>query len=92
MWRLHQDSRSKDIFDVVNFLPKADLSNLKGAIESTFKQRKTEIPPSFAHDLRMLDTAILEKGWKSSAGYIKEAGTFAETFEKLVSFLAEMGL
>lgn len=73
-------------------MPKANQMDLKEAIQATFKQRKTKVPSSFSSNFRELDTSILEKGWKSSAGYIKEAGSFSEAFEKLISFLSEMGL
>ncbi len=35
---------------------------------------------------------LLAKGWKSAAGYIKDAGPFGDAFERLLSYLTEMGI
>lgn len=85
-------SRSKDIFDMVTFLPLAETKVLKKAIKATFKRRKTALPDSIAMEIATLNTTILAKGWISAAGYIKDAEPFRDTFEKLISYLTEMGI
>jgi predicted nucleotidyltransferase component of viral defense system len=79
------NSRSKDIYDLRNFLPKANSDTLRAALMNCFAYRKTEIPESFANVLKSLNTATLEKGWINAMVSIPNAPKFEEVFNDLIS-------
>ena len=81
------NSRSKDVYDLMLFLPRADEKVLSEAIEKCFEFRKTEMPESFVKLLKQLDTSILEKGWASATVSIDKAPKFKTTFEALTKML-----
>ena len=78
------NSRSKDVYDLAVFLPKADKNSLIEAIKRCFEYRETELPKSIAGSLKNLNTTRLEKGWNSALASLSEAPKFKNTFEKLV--------
>ena len=80
------NSRAKDVFDTGLLLPKADVKTLHAALQATFKYRGDALPNDIAAILEELDTTLLEKGWKSAAGYIAGAGDLKTTLEKIVSW------
>ncbi|MBP7845788.1 MAG: nucleotidyl transferase AbiEii/AbiGii toxin family protein [Proteobacteria bacterium] len=82
-----QNSRSKDVYDLAIFLPKASPTTLKKAIKNCFDFRETEIPLSFFDEVRRLNTSRLEKGWASAVASIFSAKTFEEAFEDLINEL-----
>ena len=58
-----ENSRSKDVFDLHLFLPRADKKKLQAALEACFKYRRTELPEDLAGTLEKIDLAILTQGW-----------------------------
>lgn len=87
-----QNSRAKDIFDLVLLLPKCESGNLKAALTETFRYRGETLPTSIAKHVRGIDKGLLEKGWKSAVGEIQEAKSFAETYDMLVKQLSDRKL
>jgi predicted nucleotidyltransferase component of viral defense system len=85
-------TRSKDVYDIWQFLPKASKSSLHKALKATFARRKDTLPDKVHMAIRNLDLTLLRRGWQSAAGYIKDAPDFNQTFEQVVSFLSEMDL
>lgn len=78
-----ENSRSKDVHDLAIFLPKADPKTLKKAIKNCFAFRDTEVPKSFLEEIKRLNTARLEVGWKSAVASVSGPMTFKEA-RKLV--------
>ena len=56
-------SRSKDIFDLAHFLPKANKPLLKKALKACFNYRDTKRPENLADFISRIDTALLKRGW-----------------------------
>ncbi|PIT99463.1 MAG: hypothetical protein COT74_10715 [Bdellovibrionales bacterium CG10_big_fil_rev_8_21_14_0_10_45_34] len=82
-----QNSRSKDVYDLAVFLPRADPRTLKKAIKNCFEFRNTEVPKSFIEGVRQLNTSRLERGWESAVSSIPNVGTFSEAFKALCDHL-----
>lgn len=87
--RGHLNSRSKDVFDLVAFFPKARTAALQESLEKCFKYRESELPRSLSDVVKDLDTKTLERGWVSAVASIKNAPKFQDTFAKLISLLEQ---
>jgi hypothetical protein len=85
------NSRSKDVYDLGVFLPRADAKILKMALKNSFSYRKTELPEHISRALKQLDTTTLERGWKKAIAYVANAPQFKVAFQKVVSCLEQMG-
>lgn len=60
------NSRAKDIYDLVYLFPRCqDKAALVSAIKTTFKNRGTPLPNSFAEQAERIDRAILSLSWPS---------------------------
>ena len=79
------NSRSKDVFDLQLFLPKANGKKLRAALKACFGYRKTELPKNLAAELQKIDLKLLSMGWASATASIKNAPTCEEAFRILVS-------
>jgi predicted nucleotidyltransferase component of viral defense system len=77
------NSRSKDIYDLHLFLPKADAKTLRTALKRCFAHRQTELPESISTLLSELNTKILERGWANAVASVPNAPKFAVAFEVL---------
>ena len=78
------NSRSKDIFDLYQFLPKATSSNLQIALEACFQYRKTDLPSSLTSYLTKIDLSLIKKGWPNAVAGIKGAPSCEEAFADVV--------
>jgi predicted nucleotidyltransferase component of viral defense system len=87
-----QNSRSKDIHDLAVFLPKADVTALKEAVKKCFEYRETDLPSTFSHALKKLNTIRLERGWSSAIASIPDAPTFESAFEAVVKLVSKLDL
>lgn len=85
-----QNSRSKDVHDLVVFLPKVNGSTLKDAIKRSFEFRSTEIPTSFYAEIKKLNMSRLERGWASATDSIPNAMPFKTAFEKMLELIGEI--
>jgi predicted nucleotidyltransferase component of viral defense system len=81
------NSRSKDVYDLGFFLPKADAKTLAIALRKCFAHRKTELPESLAKALRTLDTKALQRGWKTAVASISKPPEFSEAFAMVLTEL-----
>lgn len=79
------NSRSKDIFDLCIFLPKANPKTLISALKKTFKYRQTDLPQSLSEFLNNLDTRTLKRTWASATSTVNNAPTFEESFAALIA-------
>jgi predicted nucleotidyltransferase component of viral defense system len=83
------NSRSKDVFDLVAFLPKGNTAALQESLKKCFKYRETDLPGRLSDVVKELDTKTLERGWVSAVASIKNAPKFQDTFANLVSLLEQ---
>lgn len=84
------NSRSKDVYDLAVFLPKADADVLIKALKRCFEFRETELPNSFTTALRSMDTKSLERGWISATASVPDKPKVQATFEAIVRLINEM--
>ena len=83
-------SRSKDIFDLVHFLPKANKSLLKKALKACFNYRDTKLPEDLADFISRIDVALLKRGWSSAVSGVKQAPLFEDSFKNLIAELKKI--
>lgn len=81
------NSRSKDIYDLVFFLPKTTDKILVKAIKECFKFRETDLPKNFVKILENLDTTRLKRGWSAASASIPKAPSFVESYRQLIELL-----
>ncbi len=86
------NSRSKDVFDLFLLLPKVDNASLKRALAATFSYRDDPLPKSLADIIKKMDRTLIRKGWKSAAGYIKDAPDFDVALDTIIKLLKEISL
>lgn len=84
------NSRAKDVFDIGLLLPKAEANILTEALQATFDYRGDPLPKDIPTVLESMDTTLLEKGWKSAAGYIAGAGDLKTTLAMIVKNLRDL--
>lgn len=83
-------SRSKDIFDLVHFLPKANKSLLKKALKACFDYRDTKLPEDLADFISCIDVVLLKRGWPSAVSGIKQPPIFEYSFKTLLKELKKI--
>jgi predicted nucleotidyltransferase component of viral defense system len=84
------NSRSKDIYDLSIFLPKANASTLGKALRRSFSFRETDLPPSFSEAIQSINTTTLERGWLSAISSVSEPPQFKEAFEAVIHHVAKL--
>ena len=84
------NSRSKDVYDLCLFLPKADINFVKVALEKCFHYRETELPTNLSESLGKLNTARLKRGWPTAIASIQNAISFDEAFESLLEEVSKI--
>jgi hypothetical protein len=83
------NSRSKDVFDLVAFLPKATPFALRDSLKKCFSYREAILPARLSDVVKNLDTKTLERGWISAVASIPSAPKFSDTFARLILLLEE---
>lgn len=83
------NSRSKDIFDLSQFLPKSDSARLRIAIKACFEFRKTTVPLDLGGFLKKIDLTLIKKGWPAAVAGIREAPKCDECFETILKEIRE---
>jgi len=84
------NSRSKDIFDLYLFLPKADSKRLKVALKACFEYRETQLPENLVGELKKINLNLLSKGWSGATATIDGAPTCEEAFKEIVKVLTRL--
>ena len=84
--------RSKDIFDLVHFLPKANISLLKKALKACFNYRGTKLPRDLAEFISRIDTTLLKRGWPSAVSGMKQLPVFEDNFKILLKELKKISM
>lgn len=85
-----QNSRSKDVYDLIVFLPKVDGPTLKMALRRCFNFRSTELPKSLHIEVKKINTDWLEQGWASATGSIPNVMSFKAAFAELIKLISEI--
>ena len=83
-------SRSKDIFDLVHFLPKANKPLLNKALKACFNYRDTKLPENLADFISRIDVTLLKKGWASAVSGMKQTPVFEDSFKNLIKELKKI--
>ena len=84
------NSRSKDIYDLATFLPKANADVLGVALKRCFDFRETELPQSFYSILSEMNTKSLERGWTSATASVPGKTEFKTEFDVVVKGIGKM--
>ena len=84
------NSRAKDIYDLLHHLPKANDLNLQKAIEECFSFRQTEVPSNMHEFLKKIDRALLKKGWKSATSSLHNAPSFDEAYDTILDYVKKL--
>lgn len=82
-------SRSKDIFDLAFYLPKADSKILKDAIENCFKNRSTPLPENMYTRMSSFDFNLTKMGWKKVISSMAEPVEFEDCLAVIFKQLKE---
>ncbi len=84
------NSRSKDIYDLATFLPKADAKVLGEALKRCFHFRKTKLPQNFSLTLSEMNTISLERGWTSATASIPHRPQFKAAFAAINEWIGQV--
>ena len=84
------NSRSKDVYDLSIFLPKANAATLGKALKRSFSFRKTKLPPSFSEAIKAIKTTTLERGWLSAMASVPEPPKFKAAFEEVIHQITKL--
>ena len=84
------NSRSKDVFDLATFLPKADPLILRQALSRCFSFREADLPENLSETLSEMNTKSLERGWTSATASVPDKPQFSATFETVVRLISEL--
>lgn len=84
------NSRSKDVYDLSVFLPKADAGVLIEALSRCFKFRQTELPVSLSRTVASINPTSLRRGWVGATSSLRVRPDFNETFDFVVKELARL--
>ncbi|MEI8027487.1 MAG: nucleotidyl transferase AbiEii/AbiGii toxin family protein [Pseudomonadota bacterium] len=82
-----RNSRAKDVYDVQLFLPQANPTHLREAMNATFTFRGDPLPAAIWRILALTETSLLKRGWATAVSTTKDAPQFDLSFEKIVSTL-----
>ncbi len=85
-----ENSRSKDVFDLSQFLLRANSKILRDALAACFQYRETNLPKNLALHLKSIDLTLLEKGWASAVSGIKNAPKCRQAFDEIIAQLEKM--
>ena len=80
-------SRSKDIFDLFQFLPKANKLLVKKSLKACFNYRGTKLPSDLSDFVSRIDVRLLKKSWTSAVAGIKQAPLFEESIKIIIKEL-----
>ena len=84
------NSRSKDVHDLLVFLPKAEADTLGTAIKRCFEFRETELPEKISAEIKKINTQRLEQGWANSVSTVPNAPEFKIAFDTVIKNIARL--
>lgn len=85
--RPDRNSRSKDIFDLMFYLPQCNETHLKNVVKKAFEIRGTTVPENMALEFKAISTEMLKRGWASAVSGIPDIPSFDDVFAKVVKLL-----
>ncbi len=81
------NSRSKDLFDLMFYLPLCNRTILVAAIEGTFAARGDSVPLAISKEFQSIHTDTLRRGWNSAVSNVGNVGSFDAVFDRVVVLL-----
>lgn len=84
------NSRSKDVYDLSVFLPKADAETLGTALKRCFEFRETDLPEKISAEIKKINTHRLEQGWANAVSTVPSAPDFRTDFEAILKHVAQL--
>jgi hypothetical protein len=84
------NSRSKDVYDLSVFLPKADGEVLGTALERCFEFRGTDLPEKISPVIKKINTHRLEQGWANSMSSVAKAPEFKTAFDAVLKHITQL--
>lgn len=88
----NQNSRAKDLFDLMHLLPQTNTQTLKDALAKTFEYRKTELPVNLSTHFENLDRTLLKRGWIAAIGDINPLPKLEDCFKKVINHFLKVDL
>ena len=85
-----QNSRSKDVFDLHQFLPQASAKSLRQALAKTFDYRTTLLPEDLPNHLKAIDITTLERGWRNAVQDTSDSLDCRQTFDLVLKDLKRL--
>lgn len=84
------NSRSKDVYDLSVFLPKANAETLGTAIKRCFEFRESELPQKLSTEIKKINTLRLEQGWANSISTVADAPEFKVAFAAVIKNMTKL--
>lgn len=84
------NSRSKDVYDLSVFLPKADGKTLGTALKRCFEFRETELPEKISTVIKKINTQRLEQGWANSVSTVVTSPDFKIAFDAIIKNITNL--
>jgi predicted nucleotidyltransferase component of viral defense system len=84
------NSRSKDLFDLMFYLPNCNKDMLAAALAGTYKARGDTLPKNIAKAFGAIQSGTLKVGWPLATNGVEQAGSFEEAFRKVESLLKSL--
>lgn len=86
------NSRAKDVYDLLEILPQClEKKELIGAIDQTFKNRKTVKPSSWSEVAKGFDKTMLSSAWPGITTQTEDSPNFSDAWERLINLLSLLG-
>jgi predicted nucleotidyltransferase component of viral defense system len=84
------NSRSKDIYDISQFLQEANGDILYQALEACFSYRETKLPENLIQELASIDLTLMKRGWDNAVASIKTSPSCEDCFELILILLSSI--
>ena len=82
-----ENSRSKDLFDLLFHLPNCRADTLRDAVAQTFVARGDPLPKAPATEFRNIRTVNLKRGWVSATSSVRDVASFDKVFSEVIAYL-----
>lgn len=89
--RGHENSRSKDIYDIYILINRTEAKVLDQALKRTFSYRDTPFPDSISRKLEKIDVSALKRGWISTFKGKQNPPDFDNIWIKMISEIKNRG-
>ena len=84
------NSRSKDVFDLMFYLPDCNREMLVKALAGTYKARGDVLPENIPASFSEIQSGTLKVGWPSATSGIEQAVSFEDAFKRVEALLKSL--